>query len=527
MGKHGPCCHCGVTSTPLWRNGPPEKPILCNACGSRWRTKGTLENYTPLHARAEITDVFDDSGSGRVKTVSLKTKEVKYVPKRKLIDNEINFDSQQKRPFDDTNRSSISSAKSKPFSEIFEKFNVGDPTDLKDLARTVAWETKKRTCVGKPNVSSSVEMLTRDLCTILHEQRQSKQFSEEDLFFENVSVEMGHGSMLIQNPSSVSKDEESEASSVSVEKKLALSKRCKDKVQNETPKIHENPNLQLLHVDLNDIVNFDVFMHNLSHEEQQHLLNQLPSPDTTSLPNSLQSMFTSNQFEESIRSFKMLLGEGILDNSMEGVSVEDCRHLKKLALSDLLKSKWFEQYITLKGVKGKGRYVVDSSEVPKEKIDNITWKTEDNPSQHSGLMKKDQPKEGVLSESKLLIASPLDDSSNQMLGSFQIDDSSNQMLGSFQIDDSSNQMLGSFQIDDSSDQMFGSFQIDDSSEMLGSFKIDDSSQMPESSQMKYETSDDQDILLDVQFNNAFPEAELLFPPPNFGSKASTMKNIRF
>lgn len=40
--------------TPLWRNGPPEKPILCNACGSRWRTKGTLSNYTPLHARENI-----------------------------------------------------------------------------------------------------------------------------------------------------------------------------------------------------------------------------------------------------------------------------------------------------------------------------------------------------------------------------------------------------------------------------------------------------------------------------------------
>ncbi|XP_068641302.1 GATA transcription factor 26-like [Aristolochia californica] len=47
MGKQGPCCHCGVTSTPLWRNGPPGKPVLCNACGSRWRTKGTLDNYTP------------------------------------------------------------------------------------------------------------------------------------------------------------------------------------------------------------------------------------------------------------------------------------------------------------------------------------------------------------------------------------------------------------------------------------------------------------------------------------------------
>ncbi|KAG9450398.1 hypothetical protein H6P81_010363 [Aristolochia fimbriata] len=53
MGKQGPCCHCGATSTPLWRNGPPGKPVLCNACGSRWRTKGTLVNYTPGYTREE------------------------------------------------------------------------------------------------------------------------------------------------------------------------------------------------------------------------------------------------------------------------------------------------------------------------------------------------------------------------------------------------------------------------------------------------------------------------------------------
>ncbi|KAM7263465.1 hypothetical protein ACFE04_005523 [Oxalis oulophora] len=44
--------------TPLWRNGPLEKPVLCNACGSRWRTKGTIVNYTPLHSRPE--DGYDD-----------------------------------------------------------------------------------------------------------------------------------------------------------------------------------------------------------------------------------------------------------------------------------------------------------------------------------------------------------------------------------------------------------------------------------------------------------------------------------
>ncbi len=44
------CISLFPPATPLWRNGPPEKPVLCNACGSRWRTKGTLLNYMPMHS---------------------------------------------------------------------------------------------------------------------------------------------------------------------------------------------------------------------------------------------------------------------------------------------------------------------------------------------------------------------------------------------------------------------------------------------------------------------------------------------
>ncbi|KAJ4823277.1 hypothetical protein Tsubulata_028454, partial [Turnera subulata] len=40
--------------TPLWRNGPPEKPVLCNACGSRYRIRGTLENYAPMHTKLPV-----------------------------------------------------------------------------------------------------------------------------------------------------------------------------------------------------------------------------------------------------------------------------------------------------------------------------------------------------------------------------------------------------------------------------------------------------------------------------------------
>lgn len=98
-------------------------------------------------------------------------------------------------------------------------------------SQSVVWDTvvpsKKRTCAGRMK-NSSVEKLTKDLCTILHEQQQScfSASSEEDLLYESetpmVSVEIGHGSMLIRHPSSIARDEESEASSLSVDNKQCL-----------------------------------------------------------------------------------------------------------------------------------------------------------------------------------------------------------------------------------------------------------------------------------------------------------------
>lgn len=46
----GPCGHCGRTHTPCWRKGPPEKAVLCNACGSRWLVKRSLDGYFPAAA---------------------------------------------------------------------------------------------------------------------------------------------------------------------------------------------------------------------------------------------------------------------------------------------------------------------------------------------------------------------------------------------------------------------------------------------------------------------------------------------
>lgn len=38
----GPCMHCAVADSPQWRRGPADKPILCNACGTRFRRTNQL-----------------------------------------------------------------------------------------------------------------------------------------------------------------------------------------------------------------------------------------------------------------------------------------------------------------------------------------------------------------------------------------------------------------------------------------------------------------------------------------------------
>ncbi|KAJ0769704.1 putative transcription factor C2C2-GATA family [Helianthus annuus] len=251
MGKQGPCCHCGVTSTPLWRNGPPDKPVLCNACGSRWRTKGSLVNYTPLHARAEPDDLIDQRVS-RVKTISIKSKETKLLKRKPNYDNVaggngtasitlgsggggggggIGYDYHNqafRKAFDEdtSNRSSSGSAISN--SDGYMQFASADASDLTGPAQSsVVWDTmvpsRKRTCVNRLK-QSPVEKLTKDLHTILHEQQSYfSGSSEEDLIFESdtpmVSVEIGHGSVLIRHPNSVAREEESEASSLSVDTK--------------------------------------------------------------------------------------------------------------------------------------------------------------------------------------------------------------------------------------------------------------------------------------------------------------------
>ncbi|KAK9203396.1 hypothetical protein WN943_013650 [Citrus x changshan-huyou] len=531
MGKQGPCYHCGVTSTPLWRNGPPEKPVLCNACGSRWRTKGTLANYTPLHARAEPDD-YEDHRVSKVKSISInKNKDVKVLKRKSNYDNVVvggfapdyNHGYRKVVDEDTSNRSSSGSAISN--SESCVQFGSADASDLTGPAQSNVWDSvvpsKKRTCVNRPK-QSPVEKLTKDLYTILHEQ-QSSYFSgssEEDLLFESetpmVSVEIGHGSVLIRHPSSIAREEESEASSLSVENKQYLVNESysrsatlhvyndyqgvnfssrnmdkaknfieqgmqqdqlkRDKSQQEKLQILGSHNSPLCEIDLNDILNFKEFVGHLMHEEQQQLLKYLPLNDTTVFPDSLNSMFDSLQFKENISSFQQLLAEGVFDLSFLGVATEDCRTLKRLALSNLTTSNWVEHYQSLKKCKSGtgGSYV---SRGPDAAASN-----------------------------NIINAKRLRDGQNQ-----KFPEAKNIMKSPKRVTVKATYENKEFMENDGS--CF-------SPRSLFALPSDGSSLMLESLHFVDESSD-QDLLLDVPSNGSFPQAELLHPSLSFGQQASS------
>ncbi|KAF4404208.1 hypothetical protein G4B88_014664 [Cannabis sativa] len=524
MGKQGPCHHCGVTSTPLWRNGPPEKPVLCNACGSRWRTKGTLANYTPLHARAEPDD-FDDHRVSRVKSISIiKNKEAKLLKRKQNYDSMVvgGFAADYSQGFrkvmeeDASNRSSSGSAISN--SESCAQFGGGDASDLTGPAQSNAWDTtvpcRKRTCIVRPK-QSPVEKLTRDLFTILQEQ-QSSYFSgssEEDLLFESetpmVSVEIGHGSVLIRHPNAIAREEESEASSLSFDNKNSHSNEAyshstnlcdskgitftgsgskkvnfaeygmeqeqfrREKSHHEIFQMLGSHNSPLRQIDLNDNVDFEEFLRHLTNDEQQQLLKFLPPIDAAKLPDGLKSLFDSPQFRENITSFQQLLAEGVFDMSFSGAKPEDCKVLKKLVLTNLSKSKWVEHLQLLKNPKNSSR---GSSSISGP---NVAASTNKRPQDNQN---KKFP------EVKIVMKSP-----KRVI-----------MKGGYDKKEV---------IDNNDGSCFSPRSLFAASPDGGSFLLDSINFVEESS--------DQDLLLDVPSNGSFAQAELLLPTISFGSQQAS------
>ncbi|KAJ1272099.1 hypothetical protein BS78_06G176800 [Paspalum vaginatum] len=287
MGKQGPCRHCGVTSTPLWRNGPPDKPVLCNACGSRWRTKGSLANYTPMHRKDGNDD--DELRVSKVKPPTSKSKSQKKKTNHIIMENGP-FSGQNFRKMVGTDpiyRSSSGAAIS--YSESCAPYGAADASEMTEQSH--AWESlvpsRKRSRITRPK-PSPVEKLAEDLNSIMHEKQlyYLSGSSEEDLLYHTEtlvgSFEIGSGSVLLRHPNLKPLEEESEASSIPADNKAYItsesysgSASLVDHIGNKAA-INLNaatarPKRSPLHIEAND-------RRDTLHYENQHILESVDSP---------------------------------------------------------------------------------------------------------------------------------------------------------------------------------------------------------------------------------------------------------
>jgi hypothetical protein len=424
---------------------------------------------------------------------------------------------------DTSNRSSSGSAISN--SESCVQLGSADPCEFTDPVQSNVWDTmvpsRKRTCVSRSK-PSSVEKLTKDLCTILHEhQSYFSSSSDEDLLFDTdhkpmESVEFGSGSVLIRNPNSVtSKEEESEASSLSFDNNnrrqhfyptneaysrfnntlnvnnnnnikgvkfpsMAIEKNKKiieqgfdqepirrDKSQHELLQLLGVRNSPLCYIDLQDVVNFEEFKNHMASDEQQQLLKYVPCNKDGSPLHSFESMFESPEFKENLVSFQKLLEEGMFDPSLSEAKSDGIKNLKSLALCNSTKSKWVEQYHLLKDLKGKN-IIAGPQEINKKRLPNSQYQSLSGP---KTALKS--PKRGSNYENK--------------------------------------------EVAENEGNCF-------SAKSLFALPPDSTMLMLESFQFTNENSD-QDLLLNVPSNSSFPQAELLLPARASTSSTSIYRNL--
>jgi len=196
--------------------------VLCNACGSRWRTKGSLANYIPMHRKDDVDD--DEPRVSRLKPPTSKSKSQKKKSNHIIMENGP-FSCQNFQKMGDADPSNWSSSGS---AVSYSESCVADASEMTGSAQSHAWESlvpsRKRSCVTLLK-TSSVEKLAKDLNSIMHEEQlyYLSGSSEEDLLYHSEtpvgSFEIGSGSVLLRHPNSKSLEEESEASSIPADNK--------------------------------------------------------------------------------------------------------------------------------------------------------------------------------------------------------------------------------------------------------------------------------------------------------------------
>ncbi|RVW84699.1 GATA transcription factor 26 [Vitis vinifera] len=207
-----------VAETPLWRNGPPEKPVLCNACGSRWRIRGTLEDYIPKHALAVMTShARDRTQNPHQHKLPLERTLVSHP--NIMVHNESHSDTKENAiRYDDPYSSGLGDNASHRSSSGSSSISCSDHSHtelLSSIPCSNNWNSnvpsRKRSLVQYRNLTF-VEKLQKDLYDILQNEEPATLSECPDgnlIYYENGgNPEIGLGVLLLK-PSIVSAQQES------------------------------------------------------------------------------------------------------------------------------------------------------------------------------------------------------------------------------------------------------------------------------------------------------------------------------
>ncbi|KAK8699187.1 hypothetical protein V6N13_115281 [Hibiscus sabdariffa] len=172
-----------ISSTPLWRNGPPEKPVLCNACGSRYRIGKPLENYTP-----------------KLCNIDAKRKR-KQMTESTVTKNGSNSSSGHGRYY----ASSESSTSHYP-NCVIVKQEVPDDHPVENLESSWKNHSKKRSKVVYSSNLTTIQQLQKDLHGVLRDEFNGTIESEDVLIY-NLNhnrlqfppIEIGLGAILLKS----------------------------------------------------------------------------------------------------------------------------------------------------------------------------------------------------------------------------------------------------------------------------------------------------------------------------------------
>nr|XP_016455809.1 PREDICTED: GATA transcription factor 26-like [Nicotiana tabacum] len=193
--------------TPLWRPGPPEKPVLCNACGSRWRIKGSLDDYIPKHANKETQSFLLAKLPSDVKPLVLAHDNQRLEVGQKVAGTDGSSACSEEKIDDISSSGSPGS-----FSENCMQMQGTNGEAAKGPLWNPNSVPRRKRSKLKQYILSPVERLHRQLYHMLQEPEFANTSANEEeilIYQKSKSIppdEIGNGAMLLISPSTARED---------------------------------------------------------------------------------------------------------------------------------------------------------------------------------------------------------------------------------------------------------------------------------------------------------------------------------